>query len=80
MGMPLNHAVESELGLCGLLGWHLVDEGGQSFKRGLTFLQARNETLADEPRDEGLEFQLGDINSKLAVDLTFHCPQIFQGP
>ena len=55
-------------------------EGGQSFERGVAFLQALNEPLADEPGDEGLEFQLGDINSKLAVDLTFHGPQIFQGP
>ena len=78
--MPLGNPVESESGLCDLLGWHLVDEGGQSFERGGAFLQARNEPLADESGYESLEFQPGGINSEFAVNVTLYGSQFFQGP
>jgi len=78
--MPLGNPVESELGLFGFPVRHLVDEGGQSFERGVAFLQARNEPLADEPGDEGLEFQPGGINSELASHVTLYSPQLLQGP
>ena len=76
--MPLGHALEAELRLLGFLGWHFIEERGEFPELPIAFFHARNEPLADEPGDEGLEFEAGGIGPGSADHLSFHGSELLQ--